>query len=552
MGVNVADVTGYTVAARMGRPEKASRREMKPPVHVLFPVSVYGGPSRNLIQAAENEGKIEVDLSYRKCEKCGEITYYVYCPLCGSHTTQLYYCDFCNRTSTNSVCPECGRSTRPYKKAIIDLRSMINDCKAKFKQSPKMIKGVKGLTSFAKVPEPIFKGFLRAVFDLSVFKDGTIRFDVTNAPLTHFHPIDIGLSVEKAKQLGYNVKSEYDLVPLKVQDVIIPKNAAEYFVRVANFIDRLLTEVYGLSPFYNVRAPEDLIGHLIVGLSPHTSVGVIGRIIGFTAAQVLYAHPFWHAAKRRDCDGDQDSIMLLMDILINFSRCYLPQTIGGEMDTPLLISPIIMPSEVDSQAHKMELAWNYPKVFYESCTKGKKMSEVSDVFKWVYNSLNTKEQYSEIPYTFDDFLLSLEVNVTSYSRLKTMKDKILHQLVISMLVSPEFSHKIAKSVIEHHLLPDLLGNLRAFLTRGFKCKKCGALFRRPPLSGRCERCGSELNPTVHEGGVIKYLSIVKDLLHRFHIREQYLLQRVEIMERELNFLVMRGFRRDQRDLSDYL
>jgi len=435
---------------------------------------------------------------------------------------------------------------------MIDLKSMINECKTKFKQSPRTIKGVKGLASLAKIPEPLEKGFLRAIFDLSVFKDGTIRFDVTNAPLTHFRPIDIGLSLEKARQLGYNVKSEYDLVPLKVQDVIIPRNAAEYFVKVAGFIDKLLAEVYGLSPFYNVKSPEDLMGHLVVGLSPHTSVGVIGRIIGFTAAQVLYAHPFWHAAKRRDCDGDQDSIMLLLDTLLNFSKHYLPQSIGGEMDTPLLISPIIIPSEVDSQAHKMELMWKYPKSFYDFCAEKKKMSEVADMFKWIYNSLNTEKQYAEIPFTFSGSLLSLEVNVTSYSRLKTMRDKIFHQLVISMLVSPDFSSRIAKSVIEHHLLPDLLGNLRAFLTRGFKCKKCGATFRRPPLSKQCERCGSELSPTIREGSVVKYLSIVKDLINRYHIRDPYLLQRIDIMEKELDFLVMKGTKQDQRDLLDYL
>jgi hypothetical protein len=49
---------------------------------------------------------------------------------------------------------------------------------------------------------------------------------------------------------------------LKVQDVVIPVKCAEYFVRVANFVDDLLTKVYGLPPYYNVKHVDELIGHL--------------------------------------------------------------------------------------------------------------------------------------------------------------------------------------------------------------------------------------------------------------------------------------------------
>jgi len=41
-----------------------------------------------------------------------------------------------------------------------------------------------------------------------------------------------------------------------------------------------------------------------------------------------YAHPLWHAAKRRNCDGDEDAIMLALDPLLNFSKTYLPQQSG--------------------------------------------------------------------------------------------------------------------------------------------------------------------------------------------------------------------------------
>ena len=66
-----------------------------------------------------------------------------------------------------------------------------------------MLRGVKGLTNEDKMPEIIEKGILRAKYGLSVYKDGTIRFDGTNAPLTHITPAEIGVSVEKLRTLGY-------------------------------------------------------------------------------------------------------------------------------------------------------------------------------------------------------------------------------------------------------------------------------------------------------------------------------------------------------------
>ena len=53
-----------------------------------------------------------------------------------------------------------------------------------------------------KSPEPLEKGMLRRKHEIYVFKDGTIRFDLTDVPLTHFRPREIGLSVEKALRAG--------------------------------------------------------------------------------------------------------------------------------------------------------------------------------------------------------------------------------------------------------------------------------------------------------------------------------------------------------------
>ena len=71
-----------------------------------------------------------------------------------------------------------------------------------------------------------------------------------------------------------------------------------------------------MESFYRINSADDLVGHLAIGLAPHTSGGVLCRIIGWTDASAGYAHPLFHAAKRRNCDGDEDSIMMLMAGLI--------------------------------------------------------------------------------------------------------------------------------------------------------------------------------------------------------------------------------------------
>ena len=107
-----------------------------------------------------------------------------------------------------------------------------------------------------------------------------------------------------------------------------------------------------MEPFYNVENAEDLVGQLTIALAPHTSGGVLSRIIGFTNASGGYAHTLFHAAKRRNCDGDEDCLMLLLDGLLNFSKEILPANRGGRMDAPLVLTTRLIPSELDKDNNK--------------------------------------------------------------------------------------------------------------------------------------------------------------------------------------------------------
>jgi DNA polymerase II large subunit len=295
-GVLIRPRAPFRIGTRMGRPEKASPRKMRPPPHVLFPLGDYGGNQRLVKNAAENV-TIEVEVGKRRCPKCNAVTFHLVCT-CGTHTEVLE-----------------GKIEKQH----INLSEELERAQKNIKEHllPETIKGVIGTISKHKTPEPLEKGILRAKHNVYVFKDGTIRFDMTDAPLTHFKPKEIGVPLKRLRELGYTkdylgneLLSEEQICELKVQDVIIADACAEYFVQVSKFIDDLLTKFYGVNRFYKVKKNQDIIGHLVVGLAPHTSAGALGRIIGFTSAQVCFMHPFFHATKRRNCLAPDTSLYL--------------------------------------------------------------------------------------------------------------------------------------------------------------------------------------------------------------------------------------------------
>jgi DNA polymerase II large subunit len=383
---------------------------------------------------------------------------------------------------------------------------------------------------------------LRAKHDLSVYKDGTIRFDATNAPLTHFKPSEIGVSIERLGQLGYDhdifgvpLTNPNQMCELKLQDVVVPSKCAEYFVRVAVFIDEVLSKVYGLSPYYNAKRAEDLVGHLIVGLAPHTSVGILGRLIGFTTLNVCYAHPIWHSAKRRDCDGDEDALMLALDTVVNFSRVYLPAQIGGIMDAPLLMIPIVNTREVQRQAHDVDVAGAYPLEFYERTWENIEARQVSSLVDIIEHRLGTESQFEGFKFTTPVSSINIGNQESAYKRFKTMIDKLNGQMELAEKIAAVNPRRVALKVLTTHFIRDIAGNLRAFSTQGFRCKSCNRRFRRIPLRGKCPSCGGQLSLTVYRGGIEKYLEAAQGLVARYGL-PQYYAQRIQLMKEEISTL----------------
>ena len=539
-GVEVRDKAPTFVGARMGRPEKAKRREMKPLVHVLFPVSLAGGSHRDLVEAGRR-GPAFVEVVKRKCPNCKNYTFRVKCTDCGCETVAEKSCPRCGRALKENGCSVCKADAVPYQRQTINFKELLDVASRNLGvPAPKLLRGVKGLTNEDKTPEIIEKGILRAKYDLSVYKDGTIRFDGTNAPLTHIKPGEVGVSVEKLRQMGYThdisgvpLTDPGQVLELKIQDVVIPRNAAEYFVQVAAFLDELLTRVYKLPSFYNVKNPDELVGHLIMGLAPHTCACILGRVVGFTNLKVIYAHPIWHSAKRRDCDGDEDAIMLALDILLNFSRRYLPAQIGGIMDAPLLMIPFVNTKEVQRQAHDFDVDEAYPLEFYKRTLEKAEAKQLSPVMDIISHRLGTEAQFEGFHFTTPVSNINMGNSESSYKQFKSMIEKLHMQLELGARIDAVDVRRVALKVLTTHFIRDISGNLRAFSTQAFRCKSCNKRFRRLPLRGKCPFCGGKLTLTVYRGGIEKYLEAAQQLVDKYELPKYYT-QRIALIKDEIH------------------
>jgi len=518
-GVKIRSKGPTSIGSRMARPEKAKERKMSPPVHTLFPIGDAGG-SQRLIRKAVDEGVIEVEISARRCKECGRTSATVRCSCDGR-------CEIIDEPKEQKI---------PMKNIFRQALSTLGEG-----GNVQKIKGVKGLMTKTKTPESLEKGILRAKYGIYVFKDGTTRYDMTDLPVTHFKPKEIGLSIEKAKELGYEkdihgnkLKDEDQMLELKVQDFIASNSAGQYIVKVAKFVDDLLEKYYGLDSYYNAERKEDMIGELIVGLAPHTSGGVLGRLIGFHKGRAGYAHPYFHAAKRRNCDGDEDCIMLLLDGLLNFSEEFLPQKRGGLMDAPLVLTTRIDPSEIDSEAHNVDTLWKYPLEFYERTFDYPGPKELSDIMEIAEDRLETESQYEGFGYTHDTDDISEGPTMSKYTRLGKMTEKMNAQIKVADLIRAVDTADVVSRVISDHFIPDLIGNFNKFGVQTIRCTKCNTKYRRIPLSGECD-CGGNLTLTIHEGSVKKYLNHSLEMVERYDVPD-YLYQRVKQLEEQIESL----------------
>lgn len=552
-GISIMDRAGTFSGGRMGRPEAAVPRTMKGNPHVLFPIALAGGSTRSINRAAglvtvkgkpfsEKTGKVSVEIGLFECPQCRTLGARRFCIPCQVKTRPAYVCTNkeCLTLGPQPKCPQCGSPAKQGGEREINLRSEIEwAAKNMAERIPEPVKGVKGLISDEKKAEPMEKGILRAKYDLHVFRDGTSRFELLNAPLTHFYPRELGMSVEKARALGYvhdaqgnPLERDDQLVEMFIQDIVVNEGCADWLLRATQFADDLLVKFYKLKPYYNCKNKDDVIGQLVIGLAPHTSAGIVGRVIGYSKTRLGWGHPYFVMCKRRNIDGDQDSIMLLMDALLNFSHSYLSHSRGGRMDAPLVFTMALNPQEIDDEVYEMETCATYPISLYE---KSQTFSEPKlDEIPVVKKKLGKEEQYIHLHTSHSTARFDLGPVQSSYTRLKTMEEKLKTQAKLQARLAPLQFQDSLERVIVSHLFPDIIGNTRAFSRQTFRCTKCNAKYRRLPLTGNCSKCkGGNIILTIAQGSVRKYLNIAKDIIYSYNLSD-YVKQRITLAETEIN------------------
>jgi len=552
----IKDKAGTFIGARMGRPEKAKPRELTGSPHVLFPVGEEGGKLRSVMAAIE-KGYVKADFPIYFCENCKKETIYYICETCSNKTKQLYYCPKCFRTLQSEFCPLHGKA-KTYFDRKIDIKHYFDAAVKllKLKELPRIVKGVRGTSSANHIPEHLAKGILRAVFNLHVNKDGTIRYDASEVPITHFKPKEINVSIEKLKELGYKkdifgkeLENDDQILELMPHDIILPcaetadEPADETFFRVAKFIDSLLVNLYEMPPYYNLKTKEDLVGHLVLCIAPHNCAGVVGRIIGFSKTQAFLASPYMHAAMRRDCDGDEAAMVLLLDALINFSREYLPAYRGATQDAPLILNARIRPAEVDDMIFDMEVVKEYPLELYlvaekEMMPNTVKIEQIADRIK----SETEFDAFRNLYYSHQVNNINEGVLCSSYKTLVAMQDKLLSQMDLAKKLRAVDEADMARLIIERHFVRDIKGNFNKFTQQEFRCVECNQKYRRPPLVGKCTRimsngkpCNGRIIFTITEGFILKYLEPALELAKKYNV-SQYVLQSLELLKNAIESL----------------
>ncbi len=521
----IKDKSGAFIGARMGRPEKAKLRKLTGSPHVLFPVGEEGGRLRSF-QSAMDIGYIRGEFPNFYCDKCKKESVYSRCDSC------------------YSFCRKFEEENKSFSERRINIREYFDRAKklagVKIEDIP-IVKGVRGTSNKDHSCEHLAKGLLRAKHNLHVNKDGTIRYDMTEMILTHFKPKEISTTIEKLKELGYEkdikgnpLENDCQILELFPHDVVLPscpespdERADDVFIKISQFIDDELEKLYGLGRIFNVNKKDDLLGALVVCIAPHICTATVGRIIGFSKTQGFLASPFMHAAMRRDCDGDESAVMLLMDLLLNFSRSFLPAHRGGTQDAPLVLNTSIRAGDVDDQILDFELA-TYPLELYEAAEQKKHSSEIK--IETVKSRLKKGEDvFSNTSFTHNCVDFNVGVVNTAYKILPTMDEKVNLQMDLCKKIRAVDASDVARLIIERHFIRDTRGNLRKFSMQVFRCVNCNSKYRRPPLVGKCIKCGGRLIFTISEGSILKYMQKALELAREYKV-SPYLLESLELTE----------------------
>jgi DNA polymerase II large subunit len=163
-GMQIRDLAGTWIGARMGRPEASKPRKMIGNPHVLFPIGQAGGNIRSVNKAMQNtgegkEGSVIVEIALYRCPKCEAIGEQAFCKKCQQRCEKVSVCPSCGKTGTEKKCAGCGTGTEWFSKRSVDLEGMVHKAAEGLgMRIPELVKGVKGMINFAPSTTYTFLG----------------------------------------------------------------------------------------------------------------------------------------------------------------------------------------------------------------------------------------------------------------------------------------------------------------------------------------------------------------------------------------------------------
>jgi DNA polymerase II large subunit len=211
--------------------------------------------------------------------------------------------------------------------------------------------------------------------------------------------------------------------------------------------------------------------------------------------------------------------MMLLDTLINFSRQFLPSHRGGTQDAPLVLNARIRAGEVDDQILDFENVWNYPLEMYEWAEAGGHHSSEVKLDNVKFRLSKGIDPFLGVGFTHDTQDFNYGVTNSSYKTIPNMAEKVKQQMDLVDKLRSVDSSDVARLIIDRHFMRDLRGNLRKFFEQEFRCVACNDKYRRPPLAGKCSKCGGKIIFTISYGSIVKYLEQAVYLANKYSVPE---------------------------------
>ncbi|MEM2381114.1 MAG: hypothetical protein QXD44_04700, partial [Candidatus Nezhaarchaeales archaeon] len=198
----------------------------------------------------------------------------------------------------------------------------------------------------------------------------------------------------------------------------------------------------------------------------------------------------------------------------------------------------------------LEVHSKYPKVFYEHTLRKANPKKLEKDLELVSSRLGSDRQYHDFRFTHGVTRIDLAPLDSTYKKLGSVFKAVKLQLELARKIRAVDVDDVVKRILSLHLLPDLIGNLRAYTRQIVRCKKCGERYRRPPLIGICPKCSGKLSLSIHSKSVTKYLTLALNLIEHYDVGP-YIKQRVKLVEREV-FDLFKVSILSQKPLTDYL